>query len=107
QPRIKVVTAAGGEADQDGDGLAAVEFFHRLRAGGRGGDHRQRNGSDYERAPLHSIISSARPSSGNGTLMPSALAVLRLMISSAFVACCTGRSARFSPLRIPHTEAPH
>ena len=32
----------------------------------------------------HSITSSARPTSGSGTVMPSALAVLRLMISSIF-----------------------
>ena len=48
----------------------------------------------------HSITSSARPSSEGGTVRPSALAVLRLMISSTFVACWTGRSAGFSPLRI-------
>ena len=45
----------------------------------------------------YSITSSARASSGSGTASPSALAVLRLMISSTFVACCTGRSAGFSP----------
>ena len=33
-------------------------------------------------------------------VMPSALAVLRLMTSSTFVDCWTGRSAGFSPLRI-------
>jgi hypothetical protein len=48
----------------------------------------------------HSITSSARPSNGSGTLMPSALAVLRLRISSTFVDCTTGRSAGFSPLRM-------
>ena len=35
----------------------------------------------------HSITSSARPSSGSGTVSPSALAVLRLMTSSIFVDC--------------------
>src|SRR5215470_14559016 len=49
---------------------------------------------------FHSITSSARPDRGNGTVMPSALAVLRLMISSTFVDCTTGRSAGFSPLRM-------
>src|SRR5262249_6570266 len=53
-----------------------------------------------ELAPLHSITSSARPESGSGTVMPSALAVLRFRISSTFVDCTTGRSAGFSPLRI-------
>src|SRR5215475_5651338 len=38
-----------------------------------------------ERAPLHSITSSARASSESGTVRPSVLAVLRLMISSTFV----------------------
>jgi hypothetical protein len=47
--------------------------------------------------PHHSITSSARPESGSGTAMPSALAVLRLRISSTFVDCTTGRSAGFSP----------
>jgi hypothetical protein len=34
----------------------------------------------------YSITSSARPSSGSGKAMPSALAVLRLMINSTFAA---------------------
>src|SRR5215469_12811314 len=54
----------------------------------------------YERAALHSITSSARPDRGSGTVMPSALAVLRFRNSSTFVACWTGRSAAFSPLRM-------
>src|SRR5262245_9477032 len=53
-----------------------------------------------EIAPLHSITSSARPSSVSGKVMPSALAALRLMTSSTFVTCWTGRSNGFSPLRI-------
>src|SRR5262245_40683511 len=53
-----------------------------------------------ELAALHSITSSARASRDAGTSRPSALAVLRLMISCIFVACWTGRSAGFSPLRI-------
>ena len=48
----------------------------------------------------YSITSSARPDSEFGTVMPSAFAVLRLMINSTFVACWTGRSAVFAPLRI-------
>ena len=47
-----------------------------------------------ERAPSHhSITSSARPSSESGVVRPSALAVLRLMISSTLADCWTGRSA--------------
>src|SRR5262249_45593475 len=53
-----------------------------------------------ELASLHSITSSARPSSGSGTVSPSALAVFRLMISANFVSCWTGRSAGLSPLRM-------
>jgi hypothetical protein len=52
---------------------------------------------------IHSITSSARLCTDCGTVMPSALAVVRLMLSSTFVACCTGRSAGFSPLRIRPT----
>src|SRR5262252_7517370 len=63
--------------------------------------HRRAAEKRYELAALHySIISSARPDRGSGTVMPSALAVLRLMISSTFVDCTTGRSAGFSPLRM-------
>src|SRR5262249_9548429 len=54
----------------------------------------------YELAPSHSITSSARPSNASGTVIPSALAVLRLMISSTLVDCWPGRSAGFSPLRM-------
>jgi hypothetical protein len=48
----------------------------------------------------HSKTSSARPDSGSGMVMPSARAVLKLMYISTLVACCTGRSAGLSPLRI-------
>jgi 7,8-dihydropterin-6-yl-methyl-4-(beta-D-ribofuranosyl)aminobenzene 5'-phosphate synthase len=48
----------------------------------------------------YSITSSARPSSVIGKVRPSAFAVLRLMTSSIFVTCCTGRSAGLSPLRM-------
>jgi len=48
----------------------------------------------------YSITSSARPIRSSGTVMPRAFAVLRLMMSSTFVACWTGKSAGFSPFRI-------
>src|SRR5262249_17875805 len=54
----------------------------------------------HELSPSHSITSSARPRSVIGIVRPSPLAALRLMISSTFVACWTGRSPGFSPLRI-------
>src|SRR5215472_17273670 len=53
-----------------------------------------------ELPPSHSITSSASASSLSGIWRPSAFAVLRLMINSSFVACMTGRSAGFSPLRM-------
>ena len=40
----------------------------------------------------YSITSSARTKNDSGIFSPSALAVLRLMISSNFVGACTGRS---------------
>ncbi len=46
------------------------------------------------------ITSSARRSSDGGIVIPSVLAVLRLMTSSNFVGCSTGRSAGLAPLRI-------
>src|SRR4051794_533801 len=55
---------------------------------------------------LYSITSSARSSSVGGTVSPSALAVLRLISSSNFVGCSTGRSAGFAPLRILSINAP-
>ena len=48
----------------------------------------------------HSIISSASASSFAGISRPSALAALRLITNWNFIACMTGRSAAFSPLRI-------
>src|SRR5262249_48739109 len=56
-----------------------------------------------ERTTLHSITSSARASSVDGTSSPSALAVLMLITSSYLVGACTGRSAGFSPLRMRST----
>ena len=49
------------------------------------------------------ITSSARRSRDGGIVSPSALAVLRLMISSNFVGCSTGKSAGLAPLRILST----
>ena len=60
---------------------------------------------DDGRAPLdrHWISSSARPSSDGGIVSPSALAVLRLITSSNFVGCSTGRSPGLAPWRILST----
>src|SRR4029453_1841945 len=51
----------------------------------------------------HWITSSARSSTDGGIVTPSALAVLRLMISSNFVGSSTGKSAGLAPLRIRST----
>jgi hypothetical protein len=74
---------------------------------GLGGERRgKQNGTraSKERATVyHSITSSARPSSDGGIVRPRALAVLRLMTSSNFVGCSTGRSAGLAPFRILST----
>jgi len=51
-------------------------------------------------SPIYSMTSSARARSDCGTSSPSALAVLRLMVSSYLFGACTGRSAGFSPFNI-------
>ena len=53
-----------------------------------------------ELAAFHSITSSARASSVGGTVRPNVLAVSALMTSSNLLACTTGRSAGFVPLRM-------
>src|SRR6266516_1805349 len=57
-----------------------------------------------ERAPLHSITSSARCCRNKGTSMPIAFAVFRLITSSNFVGCSTGRSAGLVPCNILDTN---
>jgi hypothetical protein len=47
----------------------------------------------------YSITSSARSSSGSGTLRPIALAILRLITSSNFTGCSIGKSAGFAPFK--------
>jgi hypothetical protein len=54
-------------------------------------------------AVCYSMTWSARASSDGAIVRLSALAVLRLMTSSNFVACSTGRSAGLAPLRILST----
>src|SRR5205085_5545896 len=52
---------------------------------------------------FHWMISSERPNSDCGIVRPKALALFKLMISSNFVGCSTGRSAGLAPLRILST----
>src|SRR5213594_2771047 len=49
------------------------------------------------------ITSSARRSSDGGIVIPRAWAVLRLMTSSNFMGCSTGKSAGLAPFRILST----
>src|SRR5215475_12639360 len=59
-----------------------------------------------ERAPLHSITSSARASNVGGISRPSIIAVARLMTNSNLVDCTTGRSAGFTPWRMRPAYTP-
>src|SRR5262245_51994202 len=83
------------------DGAEEPDHRHRRLLRARRERPRRRAAKERdELAPFHSITSSARPISGSGMVRPRALAVFRLMINSTLVACCTGRSVGFSPLRI-------
>src|SRR5262245_45182022 len=70
----------------------------RERPCNRAAEHRD------ERAPPHSITSSARSRIDVDTSMPSALAVLRLTIVPNLVDRSTGRSLGFAPFRILSTN---
>src|SRR5262249_52989962 len=82
--------------DATGDG--ANDEVHS----GPGQEVREMRGSrlnDPYRA-RHWITWSARANMEGRTVRPRALAVLRLMASSYFVGCSTGRSAGLAPFRI-------
>jgi len=55
--------------------------------------------------PRHWITWSACSNSDDGTVRPSALAVVRLITNSSCVGCCMGRSAGLAPLKILSTKA--
>src|SRR5262245_35650757 len=84
----------GGAQESDGRQLAGLLRARRERPRRRAAQQRD------ERAPFHSITSSASCWRCNGTSRPSALAVCMLMTNSNFVDCSTGRSAGFAPFRI-------
>src|SRR5271165_5306425 len=66
----------------------SVKVFCAVANGGQ--CHKRTNAvqqTPYTGAVIHSITLSARPSSVMGKVMPSALAVLRLMISSTLLTC--------------------
>src|SRR6516225_2084559 len=75
--------------------LAERRNWRRARCRGSGANKRNELASSD-----HSITSSASASSLSGIWRPRALAVLRLIISSIFVSCWTGRSGGLSPLRM-------
>jgi hypothetical protein len=52
---------------------------------------------------LHFLTSFARASSSYGSVIPICFAAMRLMTNSNLIACCTGNSAGFAPLRILST----
>src|SRR5215470_14928447 len=83
---------------------AAEEADHRHRRLLRARRERPRNRRAPEQrddgAPVHSITSSAAASNLSGTTRPSILAVWALMTSSNLLACTTGRSDGFAPLRM-------
>src|SRR5262249_14396833 len=83
--------------DSDPPHSLALLRAHRERPRRRAAEERD------ERAPLHSITSSARASRLGGVFRPGGLAVTRLMIRSNFVGCSTGMSAGFVPRKILST----
>ena len=107
-PTSDAVAIALVVPNQGGDPAAAQRlwerYFHRLvglaRAKLQGHPRRAADEESDELAPNHSMTSSARALSVRGRLMPNAFAVLKLMINCTLLACWTGRSAGFSPLRM-------
>src|SRR5262249_24223378 len=86
-------------------GVEEPDHRHPLLLRARGERPRSRHAAEQrdELAALHSITSSARASRLSGTVSPSAFAVFRLITSSNFVGCSTGKSAGLAPLRILST----
>src|SRR5262249_24303220 len=74
----------GSPVHEDADPPHAIWLLRARRQRPR--DHRAAEQRD-KLAPPHSITSSARPDRGRGTVMPSALAVLRFKNSSTLVDC--------------------
>src|SRR5262245_52408497 len=80
-----------------GTSMPGAGAVHHIISGPKAGAAR------YVYRANYSINSSARASSVGEMVMPSALAVLRLMTSSNFVGCSTGSSPGLAPLRILST----
>src|SRR6516162_7040493 len=84
-----------------GPELLLFHTFHTRDEPGRGQALFCSDASESTR--IYSMTSSAIAINEGGTVTPSARAALRLMTSSNFVGCMTGRSAGFSPLRMRPT----
>src|SRR5262245_18133926 len=108
QSRRDVRAASGREANNDAHrprriGLRPCNARDRRQRGSTGGQMQECAAGKFHFEPPsshHSITSSAVASSVGGTVRPSSLAVARLMTSSNFDACITGRSAGLAPLRM-------
>src|SRR5262249_53162530 len=87
---------------------AAHEPNHRHRGLLRARRERPRGRTAEQRdelaAAAHSITSLASASNLSGTVRPSTLAVVRLMMRSNLVGCSTGRAAGFAPRSILSTK---
>src|SRR5262249_16709791 len=86
-----------GERHYDSDAPHAPALLRSRRERPR---RRRAADESHELAALHSITSSAIASSLSGIWRLSAFAALRLITSSNFVGCNTGKSAGLVPLRI-------
>jgi len=92
--KFQIVRSRGQENADAPHPLALLRARRERPRGSRAAEQRD------ERAPLHSITSSASASSVGGTVRLSAFAVPMLMTSSNAVGCMTARSAGVVPLRI-------
>src|SRR5215472_15338301 len=92
-----------GDGDRGVNNCDAVCLCRLLRARRERPRGRRAPEQRDERAPFHSITSSARNRYGSGTVSPSALAVVRLITRSNLVGYSTGISPGFAPRRILST----
>jgi hypothetical protein len=84
----------------DWRGSSNVRLLIPIAAFRAQGRLRQLSAINRHNQQLFDDLVGADQDRNGGTARPSVLAVLRLTISSIFVACWTGRSPGFSPLRI-------
>jgi hypothetical protein len=95
-PRFRALALFGRRSPERvaSSSLPASENLHKSRR------EQLQQGSHGRLRSIYSITSSASSCNALGTSRPSALAVCKLMTSSNFVDCNTGKSAGFAPLRI-------